>query len=73
MEVNRIPAGHRMPDQEKYLQALSPEKNLKLGYSIIFNQNNRIVKEIDEIKKGDIITTKLYRGSFLSEVNKINK
>jgi len=60
-------------NQEKYLQALDPEKNLKLGYSIILNQDSRILKGIDEIKKGDIITTKLYKGSFLSEVNKINK
>ena len=60
-------------NQEKYLQALDPEKNLKLGYSLIFDQNNQIVKNIDEIEKGDIITTKLYRGSFLSEVNKIKK
>jgi len=60
-------------NQEKYLQVLDPKNNLKLGYSIIFNQNNRIVKRIDEIKKGDIITTKLYNGSFLSEVNKIKK
>jgi len=60
-------------NQKKYLQALDPEKNLKLGYSIIFNQENQIIKGIDEIKKGDIITTKLYKGSFLSEVNKIKK
>ena len=60
-------------NQEKYLQALDPEKNLKLGYSITLDQNNQIIKEIDEIKKGDIITTKLYKGRFLSEVNKIKK
>ena len=60
-------------NQEKYLHALDPEKNLKLGYSITFNQNNRVIKRIDEIKKGDMITTKLYNGSFLSEVNKIKK
>ncbi len=60
-------------NQEKYLQALDPKKNLKLGYSIIFNKNNQIIKGIDEIKKGDIITTKLYKGSFLSKVNKIKK
>ena len=60
-------------NQEKYLKALDPEKNLKLGYSIISNQDDKVIKEIDEIKKGDIITTKLYKGSFLSEVNKIKK
>lgn len=60
-------------NQEKYLQAVSPEKNLKLGYSIIFNQKNQIIKKIEEIKKDDIVKTKLYKGSFLSKVNKINK
>ncbi len=60
-------------DKEKYLKILNPENNLKLGYGIVFDENDKIIKNIESIKKDDIVKTKLYRGSFLSKINKINK
>jgi len=44
-----------------------------LGYSIVFDQKNKVIKEITKIKIGDILTTKLYKGRFSSKVKKIEK
>jgi len=60
-------------NKEKYLVALNPERNLKLGYSIVFDQKNKVIKEIARIKIGDVLTTKLYKGKFSSKVKKIEK
>lgn len=60
-------------NKEKYLAISNPERNLKLGYSIVFDQKNKIVKNITQIKISDVLTTKLYKGKFLSKVKKIEK
>ena len=60
-------------NKEKQLAILNPERNLKLGYSIVFDQKNKVIKEITKIKIGDILTTKLYKGRFSSKVKKIEK
>ncbi len=49
------------------LKDLSPLEVLKRGYSITYKNNNPI-KNIKEIKKGDKIKTKLYKGEINSEV-----
>ena len=59
-------------NKEKQLAILNPERNLKLGYSIVFDQKNKVIKEITKIKIGDILTTKLYKGRFSSKVKKIH-
>ncbi len=63
----------KISNQERYLKALDPKRNLELGYSIVFAENNKIIKKIKNIKKGQKIKTKLHDGSFLSKVKKINK
>ncbi len=60
-------------NQERYLKALDPRRNLKLGYSIVFDEDGKIIKEIGDVKKGETIKTKLHKGSILSKINKINK
>ena len=60
-------------NQEKHLIILNPERNLKLGYSIVFGQENKVIKNATQIKINDILTTKLYKGKFLSKVKKIEK
>jgi len=58
---------------EKYLTTVNPERNLKLGYSIVFNQKNKVIKDINQIGIDEILTTKLHKGEFLSKVKKIEK
>jgi exodeoxyribonuclease VII large subunit len=60
-------------NHEKNLKFLDPERNLELGYSIVLNKNNQVIKKTTNIKKGQDIKTKLQDGSFLSKVKKINK
>ena len=60
-------------NSEKYLTAVNPKRNLKLGYSIVFNQKNKVIKDINQIGIDEILTTKLHKGEFLSKVKKIKK
>jgi exodeoxyribonuclease VII large subunit len=51
------------------LEALSPLKVLGRGYSITTNaQTAKIIRSIKDVKKDDLITTKLIDGSFSSKV-----
>ena len=52
------------------LETLNPIKTLKRGYSIT-KKDNKIVK-LKELKKDDIITTDLDKGSVLSKVMEVN-
>jgi len=51
------------------LDMLSPFKVLSRGYSITSHlTTGKILKDIDELKKGDRVSTRLDKGSFVSEV-----
>lgn len=52
------------------LEALSPIKTLKRGYSIT-KADNKIIRDITGIKKGMILTTKLENGIITSEVMEV--
>jgi len=54
------------------LESNNPDKLLEKGYSYI-TLNNKIVKSIDKIKKGDKIANKLKDGEIISVVSKLNK
>ena len=55
---------------ENVIKANNPERQLKLGYSIIFFKK-KIVRSIKEVKKNDIIDIKLSDGEIESEVKNI--
>jgi exodeoxyribonuclease VII large subunit len=57
---------------EKNLEYLSPEKVLRRGYSIS-SSGGLIIKNAGELKEGDELTTRFFRGGALSIVKKINK
>ncbi len=54
------------------LESNNPDKLLQKGYSYI-TINNKIIKSIDKIKKGDKITNKLKDGEVNSIVSKLDK
>lgn len=56
--------------KEQYLQAKDPERNLRLGYSIVFH-NDRVVKNTKDIKIKDSVRTKTAGGQFISRVEDI--
>jgi len=57
---------------ELKLESNNPDKLLEKGYSYI-TLNNKIVKSIDKIKKGDKITNMLKDGEIISLVSKLDR
>ena len=57
---------------EKLVLTYNPEKQLKLGYSIV-RSGGKIVKSVSSIKTGGIVDVTLNDGGFESEVKKIHK
>lgn len=55
-----------------YLQGVSPERNLRLGYSIVTSVNGRVVKQTKDLVVGDSLKTLLADGSFISKVETID-
>ncbi|MFH1188427.1 MAG: exodeoxyribonuclease VII large subunit [bacterium] len=51
-----------------YLDSVNPERNLKLGYSIIRTRKGEIVRSIGDVIVGDCITTQLFDGSITAKV-----
>lgn len=63
----------RLASYEKYLIAVDPERNLKLGYSILFTKDHKVVKSIDDVHKGDEIRTRLFGGEVTSRVEDVQE
>ncbi|MEI6296676.1 MAG: exodeoxyribonuclease VII large subunit [bacterium] len=59
---------YKISSIEKMIVLANPERNLKLGYSIVFNEKGKVLKNIDDIRVGEKITTKLKDGEVESEV-----
>ena len=55
---------------ENIIKTNNPERQLKLGYSIV-SLKSKIVRSVREIKKGDIIDIKMSDGKIESEVKNI--
>jgi len=53
------------------LDALSPLHTLKRGYAIVKDENNNIVSQIHNLKKGQTIKTELNQGHFLSTITEV--
>lgn len=51
------------------LEVLSPLHTMSRGYSVVFNSNNEVISDTNEVKIGDIITTKVNNGKIISTVN----
>lgn len=54
--------------KEQYLKLISPENILKKGYSLT-TKENKIIKSVKSLKKGDTIKTLLADGEVTSSVN----
>lgn len=55
------------------LNALSPLAILERGYSISFYQDGKPLKDGSKIKKGDTMTTRLWKGTVYSQVTDVKK
>jgi exodeoxyribonuclease VII large subunit len=55
---------------EKLIYAASPERNLKLGYSLAYNREGQIIRKARDVKAGENLKIKLHQGSI--DTNVIN-
>ncbi len=56
-----------------YIQGVSPERNLRLGYSIVTGDDGRVVRQTKDVVVGSSLKTLLSDGSFVSKVEIIDK
>jgi len=72
--INRgiLQAKQKISSLENLLLAHNPERQLKLGYSIV-SSGGSIIKSVNQIKINQSVEVAVANGSFESEVKKINK
>ena len=63
----------RIKTYESYLAVANPERNLRLGYSIIFTSQGRVVHASRDVHIGEKITSRLSDGEFTARVEEIRK
>jgi len=57
---------------EKFMLTYNPERQLKLGYSIV-RSGGKIVKSAIDVKAGDMVSIEVTDGGFESEVRRVYK
>ena len=55
------------------LNALNPLAILERGYSVSFNEKGDILKDVRQISEGDVIRTRLHKGSLVSKISAITQ
>lgn len=58
---------------EVQLRALSPLGVLERGYSLTQTEDGKVIRDAGDIKKGDLLKTRLAKGTVLSEVRNTEK
>lgn len=64
---------HQIEIIKQKIMAADPERLLERGYAITYDSKGHIIKDAGQICQGDVITTKLKKGSITSQTIKINK
>ncbi|MBI5147690.1 MAG: exodeoxyribonuclease VII large subunit [Parcubacteria group bacterium] len=64
-------AGAKIDHARKFLAAVNPERNLKLGYAIAVGENGRMIKSVKDVAVGEKLTTRLSDGKIGSRVENI--
>jgi len=63
-------ARQRLEAGVRQLRGVSPEAVLERGFSITKDQNGAIVRKAEQVRRGDVITTRLAQGEITSTVGK---
>ncbi|MCK4919002.1 MAG: exodeoxyribonuclease VII large subunit [Candidatus Pacebacteria bacterium] len=71
-EKNILLIREKIKHFENSLKIHNPERQLRLGYSIT-SLDGKIVRSVQQIKKGDLVDIKLANGEMISEIKKIKK
>ena len=62
-----------MASLSRSLSAISPLNTLERGYSITFDPESKPVRSVDNVKIGDKIQSRFYKGTIESTVCKIRR
>jgi exodeoxyribonuclease VII large subunit len=60
--------GHAFDMSVKRLDALSPLKVMQRGYSLVYNDKERLVKSVGEVQLGDLVRVRLMDGQLNCQV-----
>lgn len=74
--ANRTVAYHsrRLSSTIRHLDALSPLKVMERGYSLVYDeQESKLVKSIDDVHTGDLITVKVMDGDLSCQVRGVER
>jgi len=63
-------AGQRLAAAATQLRAVSPEAVLERGFSITTNKDGEIIRAAEQVRRGDVITTRVSKGTIHSTVGK---
>ncbi|XJZ26173.1 exodeoxyribonuclease VII large subunit [Bacillota bacterium Lsc_1132] len=78
-EIQRAMSQMVMKKQNEYdriigtLEALSPLKIMKRGYSLVYAEDQKIVKSVHQIQTNDTVSIQLTDGSLITKVQEIKK
>lgn len=61
----------KVASYESYLSAVSPERNLQLGYSIVTDGQGRVIKKVKDVTIGQQIGIRLNEGKVTTKVTEI--
>ena len=62
----------RVVSAERHLTASSPERLLRLGYSIVTDETDAVVRNVTQLRHGQAVSTRLAKGSFTAEVKELS-
>ncbi|HXV26534.1 MAG TPA: exodeoxyribonuclease VII large subunit [Candidatus Paceibacterota bacterium] len=57
---------------DRFLASVSPERQLRLGYSIVTDGAGSVIRDAAQLKPGHAVRTRLARGAFVSEVKELS-
>lgn len=72
-EQNVVTYQQKIKSYELYLAGVSPEHNLRLGYSIVFDAKGHIIRSVQKVAPGQRITAHLHEGKVTADVVKVDK
>ena len=64
---------HKMDIYIERLNGLSPLNKLKSGYSVVKNEEDRLIKTVDDMKIDDVICVSFIDGDVTAKVANIDK
>lgn len=60
----------QLESKQSIIKATDPKNSLKRGYSLIYDDQNKLLKSVSEVKSGQTIKVQVYDGNIISTVDK---